>query len=313
MIRHLTRIFVFGLSLALGAGALDAAPSDSSTKKRSTNSSATAKKKSTSSSSATKKRQTPAPEPAWRPVVTAEPPVTNAAAVMLVDASSGRTLYQKNADARRSAASTQKLLTALIIAEAGDLDKPLVFQVEDSYAEPVMLFAKPGDTYTRRQLLEALMVKSFNDVARALARDNAGSVELFAEKMNEKAAELGMTSSRFVNPNGLTEPGQYSTARDMSRLARAVYRNQTLRGIYSIKVLNFRYASGKVVQLKNTNQVLRGWAPCNGMKTGYTMAAGHCLVSSAAMDGRDVISVVMGDDRRVWKDSTSLLAWGLSR
>jgi D-alanyl-D-alanine carboxypeptidase (penicillin-binding protein 5/6) len=150
-----------------------------------------------------------------------------------------------------------------------------------------------------------------NDVARCLARDNAGSVEQFALKMNAKAARLGMTNSHFSNPNGLPSPGQHSTARDMSKVAMEAYRNRTLRGIVCQKEITWRYPSGNVTTFKNTNRVLRNYALCNGMKTGYTEAAGHCLISSASANGRDVISVVLGDSQQVWNDSYRLLNWAL--
>ena len=159
-----------------------------------------------------------------------------------------------------------------------------------------------------------LLVHSVNDVACCLARDNAGSVEAFAEKMNRKALELGMSHSHFVNPNGLPAPGQYSTARDMSRLAMAAYRSATIRSIVSTKSLFFRFASGRVEEFKNTNLILGAYPYCTGMKTGYTQAAGHCLISSGSNNGRQVIVVVLGEKKRssLWQDSCSLLAWGLS-
>ena len=123
------------------------------------------------------------------------------------------------------AASTQKLLTSLIVAERGFLDRPVTVMPTDTYAEPTKLNIKAGDTYQRIDLLRALLVKSPNDVARCLARDNAGSIEGFAEIMNQRARELGATNSNFVNPNGLPMPGQYSTARDLSLIARAAYAN----------------------------------------------------------------------------------------
>jgi len=254
----------------------------------------------------------PAPESALVPDPVSGIPVTRAASVLVTDPNSARTLYEKNADERRPPASTQKLLTALLIVQAGNLDKPVRVQMVDTLAEPVMLHIKPGEVYTRRELLQVLLIHSPNDVARCLARDNAGSIEAFAEKMNAKAAELGMVHSHFVNPNGLPDPSQYSTARDMARLARAAYQSSTIRSIVSEKSVFFRYASGRVVEFKNTNRVLRGYPYCNGMKTGYTEAAKHCLISSASRGGRDVIVVVMGDNQRVWQDSCSLLAWGLS-
>jgi D-alanyl-D-alanine carboxypeptidase (penicillin-binding protein 5/6) len=244
---------------------------------------------------------------------TETPPEVKAVSVMVVDANTGKVLYEKNADEHRPPASTQKLLTALILAEDGNLDREVVAEASDTWAEPVVLGLRPGDTYLRRQLLTVLLVHSVNDVARCLARDNAGSVDDFALKMNRKAAELGMTNSHFINPNGLPAPGQFSTARDMSKLAMAAYANHTIRGIVSTKTLEFEFADGRVTEFKNTNRVLRSCSFCNGMKTGYTEAAGRCLVASGSSGGRDVIVVVLGDTTRyVWKDAYFLLAWGLS-
>src|SRR5438046_7808873 len=172
-------------------------------------------------------------------------PKTGAASVIVVDANNGQILYEKNADEVRAAASTQKLLTALIIAEHGLLDQPVRVESIDTMAEPVKLNIKPGDTYQRIDLLRALLVKSPNDVARCLARDHAGSVEAFAEIMNQRARELGATRSHFVNPNGFPVPGQYSTARDLSMIARVAYANPTIRSIVCLPQLVFRYANGR--------------------------------------------------------------------
>jgi D-alanyl-D-alanine carboxypeptidase (penicillin-binding protein 5/6) len=183
----------------------------------------------------------------------------------------------------------------------------------DTWAEPSKLYIKAGDVYRRGDLLKILLVKSMNDVARALARDNAGSVANFAKKMNARADELGMSNSHFINPNGLPEPGQYSTARDMAKVAMAAYRNRTIRELVRLKEIDWRYPNGKVTTFKNTNRVLRNYASCNGMKTGYTEASGFCLISSAEIGGRAVIAVVLGDTRdSIWTDSYKLLAWGLA-
>ena len=241
-------------------------------------------------------------------------PRTRAQSVLVADAVTGHVLYEKNADEQRPPASTQKLLTALVIIESGDLGQKVRVQESDTQVEPVKLGFRPGEVYTRRELLEVLLVHSVNDVACALARDNAGSVEAFAEKMNAKALELGMRHSHFVNPNGLPAPNQYSTARDMARLALAAYRSSTIRSIVSTKSMYFRFASGRVQEFKNTNLILRDYPYCTGMKTGYTEAAGHCLVSSGSGNGREVIAVVLGERSRswLWRDSSSLLAWGLA-
>ena len=241
-------------------------------------------------------------------------PRVRAVSVLVEDARTGEVLYEKNADAQRAAASTQKLLTALIVAEEGYLDQHVTVRTVDTLAEPVRLNIKSGDTYQRIDLLRALLVKSPNDVARCLARDNAGSIELFAQKMNAKARELGATHSNFVNPNGLPMPDQYSTARDLAIIARAAYANPTIRSIVCLPQLVFRYANGRTRQLENTNKVLKRLPYCNGMKTGYTEAAGHCLIASGTIPGRDVIVVLLGDSKAgVWQDASALLSWGLRR
>jgi D-alanyl-D-alanine carboxypeptidase (penicillin-binding protein 5/6) len=239
-------------------------------------------------------------------------PKTNAASVIVVDANNGRILYEKNADQVRQAASTQKLLTALIVAETGFLDRSVMVQSVDGMCEPVKLGIKPGETYQRMDLLRALLVKSPNDVARCLARDNAGSIDAFAEIMNRRALQLGAVHSHFVNPNGLPVPGQYSSARDLAIIARAAYANPTIRSIVCLPQLVFRYSNGRTRELENTNKLLRRVPYCNGMKTGYTDAAGKCLIASGTRPGKDVIVVVLGDSSgRVWRDASALLSWGL--
>jgi D-alanyl-D-alanine carboxypeptidase (penicillin-binding protein 5/6) len=246
-------------------------------------------------------------------VFTGTAPDVKAASVLVFDVKTGGILFQKNADAPRAPASTQKLLTALILAEEGGLERSVVVQQSDTQAEPTKLGFKAGDVYTRRELLTVLLVHSTNDGALALARDNAGSIPAFAEKMNRKAALLGMNNSHFVNPNGLPAPGQYSTARDMARLARTAYANGLIRSIVSIKELPFRYADGHVRVFKNTNRVLQNYPLCNGMKTGTTDAAGRCLIASGTNGGRDIIVVVLGDtSKSIWRDAYFLLAWGLA-
>lgn len=244
--------------------------------------------------------------------VASAPPSVHGEAAIVVDVHSGRVLYNKNSRTPRAVASTQKLLTALIVAEEGNLWKTVTIEPSDTTAAPTKLYLKAGQTYSRFELLQALLIKSANDVACALARDNAGSVEAFAEKMNRRAAQLGAKSSHFLNPNGLPAEGQYSTARDMAIIARNAYAHPILRRIVSTKSFEFHFADGRVRRLVNTNRVLRTAPFCNGMKTGFTNAAGHCLVSSGQSNGRDVIAVVLGSNKKhVWDDSKRLLEWGL--
>ena len=287
--------FLFSLALLL-------APASAATKKKSSRSSSAANPESPG---VARPFSADDNDPGVFPVVAAE-------SVILCDASTGRVLYEKNADQLRPVASTQKLLTALIIADTGDLSSKVRVEKEDGMCEPTKLGLKAGETYRRYDLLKILLIKSMNDVARCLARDNAGSIEAFADKMNAKAREIGMRHSHFVNPNGLPAPDQHSSARDMARLALFAYRSRILRGIVNQKTLTWQFADGKVAVFENTNKLLKYFGICNGMKTGYTEASGHCLVSSATDGGRHLIAVVLGDHRRdyIWADSYKLFNWG---
>jgi D-alanyl-D-alanine carboxypeptidase (penicillin-binding protein 5/6) len=252
--------------------------------------------------------------PTHRPLVipAQAPPAVFAESAIVVDIGTGRVLYAKNADMQRQVASTQKIITALCVIEGGNIDKPVQIEASDGQCEPTKLYLKPGETYSRRDLLKVLMVKSANDVGRALARDVAGSQEGFVNMMNERSARLGMRHSRFQNPHGLTEPNQYSTARDMAIAARQAYRSPLLRSFMATKEMVFTYNDGRTIKLENTNKCLKTVPFCNGMKTGTTNAAGRCLVSTGELNNRAVIVVVLkSNTAHVWKDSENLLRWAL--
>ena len=244
----------------------------------------------------------------------APPPKIAGQSAIVVDVVSGRVLYAKNADVPRAVASTQKLVTALCVLDAGNIDKPVTISASDGACEPTKLGLKPGEVYSRRELLKVLMVKSANDVGRALARDVGGDQESFAGFMNRKCASLGMRNSNFKNPHGLTEPGQYSTARDMAIAARAAYRSPLIRSYTATKAFTFRFNDGRTRVLENTNRVLKTLPYCDGLKTGTTNASGRCLVSSGSLNGRSVIVVVLKSNTpNIWSDSTKLLRWALER
>lgn len=240
------------------------------------------------------------------------PPRIYGQSAIVIDARSGEVLYAKNADSIRPVASTQKLLTALTVLDDGSINRQLTITKSDTYCEPTKLYLRPGEVYTRGELLKALVVKSGNDVARALARDVGGSQEGFAARMNRKARSLGMRRSNFVNPNGLPAQGQYSTARDIAIAARAAWENRTIRSWTSIKAYTFRYSDGRTKRLENTNKLLKRVPYCDGLKTGTTNAAGRCLASSGTLGGRSVIAVVLkSNSANIWDDSEALLRWAL--
>jgi serine-type D-Ala-D-Ala carboxypeptidase (penicillin-binding protein 5/6) len=242
------------------------------------------------------------------------PPKIVGESAIVIDVASGRVLYAKNADQRRAVASTQKLVTALCVVDAGDIDKQVTIAATDGACEPTKLGLKAGETYTRRELLRVLMVKSANDVGRALARDVGGDQKGFAAMMNRKCLDLGMRNSNFRNPHGLTEPNQFSTARDMAIAARAAYRSPLIRSFTSLKAFAFRFNDGRTRVLENTNRVLKTLPYCDGLKTGTTNASGRCLISSGSLNGRAVIAVVLkSNSANIWSDSTKLLRWALER
>ena len=239
-------------------------------------------------------------------------PTIGAKRAIVIDYDSGRILYQKNAHEKCAVASTQKLLTAICVLDAGSTKDRVTVQKTDTYCEPTKLYLKPGQTYTRYDLMKALVVKSGNDVARALARDVSGSQVNFAAYMNRKAKQMGMHNSNFVNPNGLTEKGQYSTAYDVAILARNAYSRPTIREMMKVKSYYFRYSNGSKKYLKNTNKLLESVSYCNGMKTGTTRASGRCLVCSGTYKGKTAIVVCLGaTSATIWKDSERLLRWAL--
>ena len=249
------------------------------------------------------------------------PPVIASGNCLVLDLVSGRILFQKGPDVRIPVASTQKLLSALIVAESGMLDRDTVIEAADTKMEPTKLYLKAGERIKVRTLLTAMLIKSCNDAAQAAGRAVAGSPERFAAMMNSKAAQLGMANSRFVNAHGLPAAGQYSTARDMALAARAAYMNPAVRnmvGRYEVKITR---GDGRVSTLFNTNALLNPnssyfYANSTGMKTGYTKASGKCLISTATHRGRTVICALMGakgskPSITTWRESRALLQWAL--
>lgn len=249
------------------------------------------------------------------PAKSGKSPVSVGGDAMIITDSSGKVLFAQNPDLRREVASTQKLVTALVISRAGNLDKKVTISAEDANCSPTRLPNSVGGTYTRRELLKAMLVLSANDAARALARDNAGSEAAFGAKMTQLARSVGANNSVFKTSNGLPAAGQFSTARDMAAIGRAAYRDPLIRDAVRTKFLPWRDAKGRPQTLRNSNRVLHRHQNATGMKIGYTGAAGHCLVLSWEEAGRTVYTVVLGGKNELfWVEAalvTSLYANGL--
>ena len=253
----------------------------------------------------------PAPAPAPDALLVDGQLPLKARGAIVIDAWSGQTLYEKNSGETQYPASTTKILTALLIIEAGDLEREVEITLEDSKVGESSLEIKPGQRIKRRQMLYGLLLKSANDVAHALARDNAGSVEAFAEKMTARALELGATSSHFVNPHGLHNRAHYTTPHDLAVIARAAMQQPLFRQIVS--TVKYPWLDPFTLrELTNHNRLLTRFPGCSGVKTGYTVPAQQVLVSATLRDTREVIAVVMHTDKPgIWDDSIGLLTFGL--
>ncbi len=223
---------------------------------------------------------------------------------ILMDAQTGRVLYEKNADAQSLIASTTKIMTALVVSEQCNVLDRVRIPREAVGIEGSSMYLKEGEVLTVQDLLYGMMLHSGNDAAVALAIYCGGTVEGFAQLMNDKAHRLGLENTHFVNPNGLDAPGHYSTARDMAALAAYAMENPIFCQTVSTKTVT---AGGRT--LRNHNKLLWQVEGADGVKTGYTRAAGRILVSSAARNGRRLIVVTM-DDPNDWQDHKALLEEG---
>ena len=231
---------------------------------------------------------------------------TAASAAILVDADSGRVLYEHNADRKMLIASTTKILTALVAIEHGTLSDTVKVSREAAYTEGSAMYLKEGENLTLETLLYGLLLCSGNDAAVAIAQHVGGSVKGFVEMMNRQARELGMEHSSFANPNGLDDEAHYSTARDMAALARAALENETLMRIASTHSVTI---GGRTMY--NHNKLLSYMDGCLGLKTGYTKAAGRTLVSCAEKNGQRLIAVTLQDGND-WADHQALYEYGFS-
>lgn len=231
---------------------------------------------------------------------------TSASAAILMDAESGRVLYEQNADKKMLIASTTKIMTALVAIREGNLSDTVKVSRKAAYTEGSSMYLKEGETLTLETLLYGLMLCSGNDAAVAVAEHISGSEAGFAKRMNEMAASLGMKSTSFANPNGLDHEDHYSTARDMAVLARAAMENETLARIVSTRTITI---GGRT--MTNHNKLLSYMDGCIGLKTGYTKAAGRTLVSCAEQNGQRLIAVTLQDGND-WADHQALFAYGFS-
>ena len=225
---------------------------------------------------------------------------------IVLDAATGRTLYERNAGERSLIASTTKIMTALIVCQQCNVLDRVKIPAEAVGVEGSSMYLREGEVLTVQELLYGMMLRSGNDAAAALAIYCGGTVEGFAELMNDKARELGLRDTHFVNPHGLDAPDHYSTARDLAILAAYAMEDPIFA-----RTVGAKSVTAGQRQLTNHNKLLWQLPGCEGIKTGYTKAAGRILVSAASRDGRRLVCVTINapDD---WNDHKTLLEQGFS-
>lgn len=252
----------------------------------------------------------------FTPATTADFDVPCAAAI-LVDEDSGTVLYEKNADARRPIASITKVMTLLLTFEALEagkisLDDFVPISEHAYHMGGSQIWLEPGEEMTLNDMLKAICISSANDAAVAVAEYIGGSEPAFAEMMNARAAELGMTNTHFVNACGLDEPEHLSTARDVAAMSREMLLHHTeVRDYCSIWMDTLR---GGATQLVNTNKLLKSYSGITGLKTGTTGKAGVCISASAERNGLRLIAVVLGaaSGKERFQAASTLLDYGFS-
>lgn len=243
-------------------------------------------------------------------------PAVGGAAAILVNMEDGRVLFEKNADARRAIASTTKIMTGTVALESLPLDRVVTASKHATDAGESEIWLVPGEKLAVEGLLYALLVKSGNDAAVALAEASAGSEKAFVERMNAKAAELSMKNTHFANPHGLDGADHYSSARDLSVLGRYAMQSEVFRTVVGTAKTTIPWPGHTYDRVLKNHNTLVGKIPyVTGVKSGYTGKAGYCLVASGTRDGVSMVTVILGEPSKaaVDKDTLKLLEYGFSK
>lgn len=250
------------------------------------------------------------------PVVSdaAETPAVSAEAFVLYCVENGEIILSKNENKRMKPASTTKLMTALLTLEQAAKNDRVITFTSEMQAEGSSMYLGAGEQVRLSDLAAGMMMASGNDAANAAAISIAGSLDKFAALMNRRAAETGMKNTHFVTPSGLDDENHYSTAYDLALLMESCLKNPDFALLTSQKSagVSFITPREKKITFSNHNRLLRMYPDCIGGKTGYTSAAGRCLVSAARRDGLTLICVTL-NDRDDWNDHIALYDCGFSQ
>lgn len=237
-------------------------------------------------------------------------PKLNSRVALVYDRSSGRVLYEKNGNKQTPMASTTKIMTAIVVMENSNLSDIVTIDSKSAGTGGSRLGLKKNDKITVNDLLYGLMLRSGNDSAVALAIHIGGSIEGFAEMMNQKAKELKLINTHFVVPHGLDKEGHYTTAYELAKIADYALKIDKIKEIVSTKTCTI-YINKKPKIITNTNELLGSVNGVYGVKTGFTNGAGRCLVSSCKRNDLDIITIVIGADTKKYRtvDSIKLIEY----
>lgn len=231
----------------------------------------------------------------------------NSTAAVLIDAKSGAVLYSKNADKKLPMASTTKIMTALVVLENSSPDDIVKVSQNAAGVEGSSIYLEEGEMVSVNDLLYGLLLESGNDAATALAEGVFGSVENCCRVMNERAKSMGLVNTNFTNPHGLDDENHYTTAYELSLIAKSAMKNELFKRIVSTK--SYVTAGEKVRYFSNHNRLLKSFDGAVGVKTGYTSRSGRCLVSAAVRDDEEYIAVTLNDSND-WNDHKMMYAFG---
>ena len=243
----------------------------------------------------------------------AEEPNLNSRAAIIYDRNSKKVIYGKEENTKRKMASTTKIMTCMVVLEKGELTDTVIVSKKAAGTGGSRVGLKTGDKVSVQDLLYGLMLCSGNDAAVALAEHMGGSVEGFADLMNEKARQLNLSNTHFVTPHGLDNEEHYTTAYELAIMADNALKNNTFSSIVGTKNITINI-NGKPRNLSNTNELLGSMAGVYGVKTGFTNGANRCLVTSCKRENLDIITVVLGADTKKFRtqDSIKLINYAMN-
>lgn len=238
-----------------------------------------------------------------------EPDLISAKAALAIDLDTQMSLFEKSPDLRLPIASLSKLMTALVILDENDLQEAVTISADVNQTEGSRIWLYPGEQITVENLLKGMLIQSGNDAATELAKYNSGTTRAFSEKMNQKAFYLGLQNSHFLDPAGLDDVNNYSSAHDLALISKHILKYDFVRKIVATRLTSVFSTDGKLEhKLENTNKMLELIWGAKGLKTGTTEIAGQCLITLLDVHGNEILIIILGSENR-YQDTEKILEY----